>query len=151
MKKVIIAIVIVALVAIGGVGYYLFTKNDDTNSSTNSTSQTNTQNKQKVNEEETKAEPLTVDSAITKMKDAGLTVGEKTGAYYQMIGASNGDKVDVNGTNVELYEFKTKDEATTADKQLTDDSSTVFSIDSFVVLVHSTDTTAVDTIKNALQ
>ena len=85
------------------------------------------------------------------MKDAGLTVGEKTGAYYQVIGASDGDKVDVNGTSVELYEFKSESEATTGEEQLAGDSTTTFSIDSFVVLVHSTDEKLVGNIRNAIQ
>lgn len=151
MKKATIIIVIAVLVAVGGIGYYLLTKNDDADSSTNSTPQTNTQSSQQVNEEETNAEPLTVDNAITKMKDAGLTVGEKTGAYYQVIGASNGDKVDVNGTSVELYEFKSESEVATAEEQLAGDSTTTFSIGSFVVLVHSTDEKLVSDIKSALQ
>ncbi len=94
---------------------------------------------------------MTVDSAIAKLQAAGLTVGEKEGAFYQMIGATNGDKVSVDDVTVEFYEFDDESKATAAEQQLAGDSSTVFSIKSFVVLVHSIDSTKVDTIKNGLQ
>lgn len=153
MKKSIIAIVAVLLVAGAGGGYYFLTKEDsDTKPSENQTSQASEQNNQQSTQEQpVQDEALTVDSAIAKLQAAGLTVGEKEGAFYQMIGATNGDKVSVDDVTVEFYEFDDESKATAAEQQLAGDSSTVFSIKSFVVLVHSIDSTKVDTIKNGLQ
>lgn len=151
MKKTIIASVVVLLIAGGGIGYYLLTKSDKVDSSTSPTSQIENKDIQPITEEATEQESLTVDSAIAKMKDAGLTVGEKEGAFYQVIGASNGDKVDVDGTTVELYEFEAEDDATTAKEQLSGDDKTTLSIGSFVILIHSTDSSVVSAVETAIK
>lgn len=56
-----------------------------------------------------KSKDVTMDSIKQSFADAGMTVGENEEVLYQMIGANNGAKFDINGDKVELYFFDNKD------------------------------------------
>ena len=156
MRKVIIAAAVVLFIAAGvGAGYHFLTKDNDNESPENQeTAQVYEQDERQPNQDET----LTVDSAIAKLQAANFTVGEREAMLYQMIGAINGSKVYVNGVRVEFYEFDNESQLATAKQQLDElnelfagDLSTRFSIGNLIVIVHSTDNTKVDAIRNALQ
>lgn len=146
-----VKIIVVAILMAGG-AYVLLNKNDtdqvnNTNQTTQTTNKTDTTTKPV---EQPKTEVSTIDGAIAKLKKAGLTVSEKQGAYFQVVGAKNGDKVDVDGTNVEMYEFSTEQKAKEAVTQLKSDDNTTYAKNTFVVLIHSTDQAFVSKIQKIL-
>lgn len=145
--KLIIAIVAIIIIA-GGV-YMLLNKGNSKKANNAPAVTSNTEKTPEPTTPTTQAK-ITVDGAIAKLKASGLTVGEKQGAYYQMIDAINGDKVDVDGTNVEIYEFKTDQETQDGVTSLKGDDVTVFTKGTGVVLIHSTDPAVVTKIQNAL-
>lgn len=106
-----------------------------------------------VEQNSKKQEVLTVDGAIEKLKSAGFSVGQKTEAYYQTIGAYDGAKIDVNDTNIEIYQYKEaqKDAKKNAKETMETVDSIIFENDSLLILVHSKDNTFVDDLKNALK
>ncbi|HAG43617.1 MAG TPA: hypothetical protein DCL31_10130, partial [Clostridium sp.] len=55
-----------------------------------------------------KAKDVTIDSIKQSFVDAGMTVGENKEVMYQMIGANNGIKFDINDDIVELYFYDDK-------------------------------------------
>ena len=46
-----------------------------------------------------------IDKFIKALKDKGFTVGEKLDCWYQMIGANDGCKFEVNGERIEIYYY----------------------------------------------
>ncbi|MFR1708913.1 MAG: hypothetical protein ACLSV2_08435 [Clostridium sp.] len=55
-----------------------------------------------------KAKDVTIDSIKQSFADAGMTVGENKEVMFQMIGANNGVKFDINEETVELYYYDSK-------------------------------------------
>ncbi|WP_454053312.1 hypothetical protein [Clostridium sp. Marseille-Q7071] len=55
-----------------------------------------------------KAKDVTIDSIKQSFADAGMTIGENKEVMYQMIGANNGIKFDINDDTVELYFYDSK-------------------------------------------
>lgn len=151
MNKKIITIIVAAVVVTGiGVGAVWLLNKD--NSQENTTGSNTSQNQASDNQETTPpAANVTIASALDSLRNAGMTVSDDTGAYYQMIGAENGSKHDVDGVTVELYEFNDQETLTTAQDQLESDTSTVFSVDEMLVVVHSVDAGVVDGIQGAIE
>ncbi|MCA9332222.1 hypothetical protein KC968_04800 [Candidatus Saccharibacteria bacterium] len=150
MVKIIIGVVAVVLVA--GGAYMLLNKDDVATENNQSTQTADTNSSEQTSEvaEQPKAEVSTVDGAIVALTDGGLSVGEKQGAFYDMIGAENGDKVDVDGTVVEMYEFSTTQKAQEAVTQLQSEDNTTYANGTFVILIHTTDPAVVEKIQGIL-
>lgn len=149
MSNTIKIIVVAAVVVLAAGGAYMALNKED--ASTDASQTTNNATEQTSEPaEQPKDEVLTVDGAIAELKEAGLTVGEKQGAFYDMIGAENGDKVEVDGTVIEMYEFSTAQEAQEAVTQLEGGDDTTYAKGTFVVLIHSTDQAVVSKIRNIL-
>ena len=97
---------------------------------------------------------LSVDDAIAKLKTKGFILGDKQAdVYYQLIGAYDGAKIDVDGTNVELYQYTSeqKDAKIKASQSLMSADSNVFESGSLLILVHSKDKDFAVRIKQALK
>jgi len=138
---IVIAAVIVGIVVIG-----------NHNSKKTLTVKATTANSQGQKQTQTKTvevtKPTDIKSALVAWKAAGLTVSDDQGAYYQVVGASNGGKYNVGATNVELYEFSDNTKANGAKTgYFTSDSDTVFVTGTLLVDIHTTDATLVDPIK----
>lgn len=146
--KIIVAVIVVIMLA--GGAYMLLNKDDKTQVDNKSPATPSSIEKTAKPEQQVKSKITTVDGAIAELKKAGLTVSEKQGAYYQVIGADKGDKVDVDGTNVEMYEFSKEPKAQEAVNQLKGDDNTAYAKGSFVVLIHSTDPALISKIQNIL-
>lgn len=58
----------------------------------------------------TSKENITLDNIQSKIEALGITC-EKTEVYYQMVGATNGFKLNVDDTRVEIYKFNKSSDA----------------------------------------
>lgn len=58
----------------------------------------------------TSKENITLDNIQSRIEALGITC-EKTEVYYQMVGATNGFKLNVNDTRVEIYKFNKSSDA----------------------------------------
>lgn len=152
-KPAIITIVVVALLAIGGGVYYLTTKQDDAKTSTTSNNQTADTNttEQTTTKQATTKELETAKDATDKLTAKGLALENQDIPYYQMVGAKDGVQGDIGGTAVELYQFTSTSEADKVIEQLSDADNTTFRVGKLTVLIHSTDSTIVTPIKEALE
>jgi uncharacterized lipoprotein NlpE involved in copper resistance len=91
---------------------------------------------------------LTLDIVIEKLDNQGFKLGEKEETYYQMIGAYDGTKIDVNGVKIEIYEFLTAKEE--AKELLMSADSTLIEKSNILILIHSKNADFVQSIKNSL-
>lgn len=91
-----------------------------------------------------------IKSTVEAWKAQGLEVSDKKPAFYNMIGAKDGAKYDVNETNVELYEFADEAKAKEAkDKFFSSiNAEDVIIKSNFMVLVHSDTGTEAKKIKS---
>ncbi|KKP79804.1 MAG: hypothetical protein A2271_02390 [Candidatus Moranbacteria bacterium RIFOXYA12_FULL_35_19] len=106
-----------------------------------------------VVQEDKKQETQTIDNAIEKLKVAGFSAGQKNEAYYQMIGAYDGTKININDINVEIYQYNEaqKDAKKNAKETMETADSIIFENNSLLIVVHSKDTEFIDNLKNALK
>ena len=104
MKKILITLAAVFVVG-GGIYAYTLTQDKDNESASDSTPQTSQTAVVDTEQQAANAPVNTAEGAIDKLKAAGLSVGDDEGAFYQMIGATSGVKVDINGSTVEIYGF----------------------------------------------
>jgi len=92
-----------------------------------------------------------IDDVISKLSET-FEIGEKEETWYQLIGAYDGTKIDVDDTKIEIYQFK--DSQNEAKNSAMDSADTVdniiFEVDNFMILVHSTDEEFAERIKQAL-
>lgn len=103
--------------------------------------------------ENKKQEELTIDTAIEKFKSAGFTLGQKEETYYQMLGAYDGAKIDVDNFKVEIYQYKDaqKDAKKNAKETLETASSIIFEYSSLLIILHSKDTEFANRLETALK
>ncbi len=143
---VITGIVIVAAVVVGTV---ILSNHSSKKTVTVKTDTTNTQGQKQTQTKTVEVTKATdIKSTIAAWKTAGLTVSDDQGAYYQVVGASNGGKYNVGATEVELYEFSDNTKANGAKTgYFTSDSDTVLVTGTLLVDIHSTDATQVEAIK----
>ena len=118
-------------------------------------SQKNNQNNENLNDNEIKTdkkEISSIDELLLNLEN-NFELGEKKETYYQMIGAYDGTKIDVDGIKIEIYQYKdsqknamesAKDAADTVDNQ-------VFVLkDNFLILIHSKDTDFSNKLKQSV-
>ena len=94
-----------------------------------------------------------IDDVLTKLSET-FEVGEKEETYYQMIGAYDGTKVDVDGTKIEIYQYKDsqREAMTSAQDTLDTADNQIFIVDdAFLILVHSTNSDFLEGIKQSLK
>ena len=148
-KKIIVILVSVIIIAATVVAAIIFLNKDEKKTVTVSTTKTNSKGEEQTQTKVTEVSKATdIESALAAWKAAGLTVSDDEGAYYQMVDASNGGKYDVNGTNVEIYEFSDKAKANDAkNNYFTSDADTIFVTGTLLVDIHSTDTAEIAPIE----
>lgn len=142
MKKIVVIIsAIFAISFLAGCG------NKQANSTEENNAVSNVEQKSK------KRESLTVDSAIEKFKTNGFSAGQKRESLYQMIGAYDGAKIDVDKTTIEIYQYKDaqKEAKAEARKTMETADSIIFESDSLLVVVHSKDVEFANKLKLALE
>lgn len=144
-NKAVVIVVAVVLLVLGAGTFYLLAK-DNGNESTAMTN--NTENKV--------AKTLTVDDVVSKLRNGGVSIGEKNVPLYQMIGAVNGVEYGVADTdplNIEIYQFDDASKIAKATEQIKgyDSTSTFIPKENILVIVHSSDETVISNIQKALQ
>ena len=92
-----------------------------------------------------------IDEVISKLSET-FEVGEKEETLYQLIGAYDGTKIDVDNTKIEIYQFKdSQEEAKNSVMESADTvDNIIFEVDNFMILVHSTDEEFAEKIKQSL-
>jgi hypothetical protein len=96
-------------------------------------------------------EPSPTSESIDELLEdmaSSFTVGQREETYYQMVGAYDGTKVDVDGIKVEIYQYKENQEELiyqTVDSFDTVDNR-VISYGNFIILTHSPDIAFMDSI-----
>jgi len=144
MKKIII--IVLALIVIAGAAILVISK-DDTKESNGS--QTSTQAAEQPKEQ--KVTITTVEQAETKLKESGVVLGEKSDAYYQVIGARDGAKYGSGEpTALEVYVFNTDSQANDAKTQVQTEDNTIVVGGNVLVLIHSKNQTVAQNVQAAL-
>lgn len=162
-----IAVVAVALIGGGIIWYLPSTKDtvDTTNNSTNTSQnnapegETNQPDDQGIQGEEAPRGDLSVDSAIVKLENANMNVGQDQGVIFGFVMANGGAKVDVDGTIVEIYSYNAADNQKDGLKALQDMQEAageahvaqIFEHQNLVVVVHSADQAVVNKIKQTIE
>ncbi len=117
--------------------------------------QENTDNTQIVEENNQNAEKIkftSIDNLLDNLR-TNFELGEKEETYYQMIGAYDGTKIDVDQTKIEIYQYKDSQREAMISAQDTMDTADnqIFIIeDNYLILVHSIDSEFSDNLKDAL-
>lgn len=92
-----------------------------------------------------------IDDVISKLS-SNFEMGEKEETWYQIIGAYDGTKINVDNTKIEIYQFK--DSQSDAQNSVKESADTVdniiFEIGNFVILIHSRDNEFAEEIKRTL-
>src|SRR5690625_1884480 len=76
-------------------------KNDNVNESSENTQQENTNNAPNNNEDTVSEDPL--DDVVAHFENDGFEIGEKTEKVAEMVGATDGFGIALDGTDIELY------------------------------------------------
>lgn len=141
-KLIIIISSVIILLIVAGVGGYIFISK-----------QSSTSSNPVVRAVKNQTAPLTVDEAFTRLKDKGFTVANQEKQVYQIIGAYNGYRADVNDTEIEIYEYTKEQQQAkeNATGTLANADNTIFTTDSLLVLIHSTDKTFTQSIKEVIK
>ena len=145
-KKILIGSVVILVILIAG--YFIFFNQSSEIESENSVTNSITNNQ--LNSITSK--PLdSIDDVIKKLSN-NFEMGEKEEAWYQMIGAYDGTKIDVDNTKIEIYQFKdSQGDVQDSIKESADTANNIiFDIDNFVILIHSKDNEFAEEIKQAL-
>ena len=127
--------------------YYgdLYTNNTDIDADIN-------QNADNQVQSPTEIQFISIDSLLNRL-DMHFELGEKEEAYYQMIGAYDGTKIDVDNTKIEVYQYKEsqKDSMKSAQDMMDTADNQIFIVDdTFLILVHTRDSEISNEIKIAL-
>lgn len=163
----IIIAAVVVLVGLGGV-WYFYSRDNSSSSNENVTTDQSDNEADRQSEEELANTSESIDSAVAKLKEAGLTVGPDMGIAYDMVHADSGVKVEVDGVLVEIYGYNTlasKSDGIDALNELRSyasdvqvdnaevqpGQSEVFDHQNLVYVVHSSDQAFVDRVKQAVQ
>ena len=167
-----IAAVAVVVLIVAGAWYMMSGKENDTKTNTETTGTTDTGSASGIvqsGDESGSTSDVSVDSALTKLQNAGMTVGPDQGVIGGMVMASGSAKVDVDGKVVEIYSYENADnqakgleslltmaqsmEEAKASGQMGDiDVATeIFEHENLIVVVHSGDQAFVDSVKNAIK
>jgi len=139
----------IIIIAVAMIGVVFISNYKDKKTVTTKTTTTNSQGQKEIQTKTTEVTKATdIKSALAAWKEAGLTVSDDQGAYYQMIGASSGGKYTVSSTEVELYEFSDNTKANGAKTSyFASDSDTVLVSGTLLIYIHSTDETQTAPIK----
>lgn len=120
----------------------------------------NTMNVNEVNlEEEIKNEDVEVVNEINIDSIEGLKsliseeyeLGNESETYFQMIQAIDGTKVDVNGINIEIYEYSNNEDLETYKDSLSNEENYIFSKNNFLILIHSQDQQFIETFQTYIE
>ncbi len=146
MKKILIITLVAMFIIGGGIYAYTLVQNKETEADTTTQSSQNTTSAAPDESSTSNTSIESAEDAVAKLKDTELTVGEDEGAFYQMIGATSGVKVDVDGSTVEIYGFDDSSALESAKTSL-DGSRKIAGL---LVLVHDNDE-LYTTIEEALE
>lgn len=146
MKKILIITLVAMFIIGGGIYAYTLVQNKETEADTTAQSSQNTTSAAPDESSTSNTSIESAEDAVAKLKDTGLTVGEDEGAFYQMIGATSGVKVGVDGSTVEIYGFDDSSALESAKTSL-DGSRKIAGL---LVLVHDNDE-LYTTIEEALE
>lgn len=127
MKKAIVAtIVLIAIAGLAVGAYFIFWDREDID--TDKTPQVVQNDPAQIDDEELMAlEPITsIQQALDKLINFGLTPYNQSVVFYQMIGADDGTQFEIDGTRVELYIFNN------GGPVLDDFMASLMSVDDFV-------------------
>ena len=93
-----------------------------------------------------------INEVISKLSNS-FEMGEKEETWYQMIGAYDGTKINVDNTKIEIYQFKdSQGDAQNSIKESADTTDNIiFDLGNFVILIHSRDNEFAEEIKQALK
>jgi len=108
VKKAIIAIIILLVLAgLAAGAYFVFwDRDEDQNASNNGTQQVAQDDEALVSDESATLGPITsIQQALDRLADHGLVPENQDVVFYQMIGADDGVRVEIDGIRVELYIF----------------------------------------------
>lgn len=161
----IIAVIAIVALAAGGAWYVFAKDNSETSSSDNtaSTSELSSQDEADMANIGTGSDAST-DDAVEDLRRAGMTVGEDQGVIAEMVRATAGVKVDVDGTVVEIYSYSSSDDQREGVKSLrelidsmqgveiegVDTAAQLFEYDNLAVVIHTSDQAFVDKVKQAI-
>ena len=110
------------------------------------------QNPDKVEPKPEESKITSIDDLLSKLENH-FELGEKEETYYQMIGAYDGTKINVDDTKVEIYQYKDSQKEAMTSAQDTGDTADnqIFIVeDNFLILVHSKDQEFSNKIKEAV-
>lgn len=101
MKKVIFTVMLVMILGACSDDGNDSNKNDNVNESSENTQQENTNNAPNNNEDTVSEDPL--DDVVAHFENDGFEIGEKTEKVAEMVGATDGFGIALDGTDIELY------------------------------------------------
>lgn len=100
---------------------------------------------------------LTVDQAMSNLKNSGYTIKNVSVPFFSMIDANDGKEFDANKTHIELYTFDSIKRLTTAKEQLTSQnndaniSDTMVTFKNLLAIIYSTDKATIADISSGLR
>jgi hypothetical protein len=128
------------------------TENIDDSKVINTQSETDVAQKTEEIKSNTKVGFSSIDELLAKLGQ-NYKLGEKEETYYQMIGAYDGTKIDVDEIKIEIYQYKDsqKEAMISAQDSMDTADNQIFVVDeNFLILVHSKDTEFFNNLNNIL-
>lgn len=91
-----------------------------------------------------------IEDVISKLSNDFILENESE-VYYQMIMAYDGIEVDVNGINVKIYQYQDIDAQKSMVESLETADNIVFTVNNFLIYIHSTDEEFANKLKTSLK